>query len=93
VGHGRDVEGAATHGARRLTRIAVMLLRYESLMQTSSCSGMQGAIPPAVAEVLSQHFGSCHECFASPLNHHCGAWGYDVKRSSPQVEIAAWCAL
>ena len=31
---------------------------------------MQGAIPPAVAEVLSVHFGATAECFASPLNNH-----------------------
>jgi hypothetical protein len=70
VGHGRAVEGAELHHAQQLTRIAVMLMRYEALVQARICCGMQGAIPPAAAEALSEHFGSSHECFASPLNHH-----------------------
>ena len=47
-----------------------MLLRYEALVQAKICCGVQGAIPPAVAEALSDNFGASHECFASPLNHH-----------------------
>lgn len=70
VGHGRHEEGVGRHHARQLTRIAVMLLRYEALVSAKIACGMQGAIPPAAAEALSEHFGACHECFASPLNHH-----------------------
>jgi len=70
VGHAREEEGVALHRARVLTRVAVMLLRYEALVQAKICCGMQGAIPPAVAEALSDNFGASHECFASPLNHH-----------------------
>jgi hypothetical protein len=36
---------------RYITRIAVMLVRYEALVQAKLCCGMQGAIPSAVAEV------------------------------------------
>jgi len=43
-------------------------MRYETLSQTKSA--YQAAIPSKAMEVLREHFGVRHECFASPLNRY-----------------------
>jgi len=66
------LEGAYYQGGhdsgRLLSRMMVMVLRYELLTLNKSNYGMQGTTPPGVMEVLVDKFGVMGECFASPLN-------------------------
>ena len=55
-----------TDPARVLSRIFVMIVRYETLFEAKS--GHQAALPPDVFQALHDTFGVRHECFASPLN-------------------------
>eukprot|EP00927_Polykrikos_kofoidii_P047925 TRINITY_DN42201_c0_g1_i1.p1 TRINITY_DN42201_c0_g1~~TRINITY_DN42201_c0_g1_i1.p1 ORF type:complete len:846 (+),score=102.52 TRINITY_DN42201_c0_g1_i1:54-2591(+) len=56
-----------THGM--LTRMVVMVQRYQSVMLGSRCLGMHAALPSGVFDLLRERFGCSTECFASPLNH------------------------
>ncbi|KAK7921801.1 hypothetical protein WMY93_008703 [Mugilogobius chulae] len=55
-----------------LSRVWCLLKRYQ-VMFGSGCnegSGLQGALPVSVFEILHKHFGVSFECFASPLNSY-----------------------
>ncbi|CAL1612942.1 unnamed protein product [Knipowitschia caucasica] len=55
-----------------LSRVWCLLKRYQ-VMFGSGCNegtGLQGALPVPVFEVLHKHFGVSFECFASPLNSY-----------------------
>jgi len=52
-----------------LTRIFVMVLRYETLTEVKSA--YQSALPKRMLQTLQDCFGVRCECFASPLNRYC----------------------
>jgi len=52
-----------------LTRIFVMVLRYETLTEVKSA--YQAALPKRMLQTLQDCFGVRCECFASPLNRYC----------------------
>jgi len=54
---------------RMLTRIFVMVLRYETLTEVKSA--YQAALPKSMLQTLQDCFGVRCECFASPLNRYC----------------------
>ncbi|XP_002730979.1 mRNA (2'-O-methyladenosine-N(6)-)-methyltransferase [Saccoglossus kowalevskii] len=53
-----------------LGRAWCLLKRYQTMfgLRTNEGSGLQGALPIPVFQVLNRHFGVTFECFASPLN-------------------------
>jgi len=55
--------------AQMLSRIFVMVLRYETLSEVKSA--YQAALPKEVLQVMQEYFGVRCECFASPLNCYC----------------------
>eukprot|EP00658_Telonema_sp_P-2_P003512 TRINITY_DN11305_c0_g1_i2.p1 TRINITY_DN11305_c0_g1~~TRINITY_DN11305_c0_g1_i2.p1 ORF type:complete len:396 (+),score=97.71 TRINITY_DN11305_c0_g1_i2:134-1321(+) len=61
--------GGGHDPARMLSRILVMVLRYETLSEVKSA--YQAALPKEVVQVMQSDFGVRCECFASPLNCYC----------------------
>ena len=59
---------AGRDATRLATRVAVLLLRYQSLMLGSRCFGMHSALPRKVFSALESSLAVEAELFASPLN-------------------------